>query len=264
MTIKSILLISCTLLMMPVLSQAQKKEPKKPSKIWYKPVKIETKELKLEAQNIISDKEVTKFKLTATNNTKDFIIVKPNECTLKSAIGEVVPSDKKRISIRPMESESKVINSVNTDGKSMYDYNFSFNGTGFYRAENSVTVPMDDFSIPPAQTIIEEGDFKIELESSYTQSDVQWRAKFKITYTGDGLGIVEPRKITGLTNIGENLVNMNKEDIFALEKGETEVIITTFKTIKPMIMLWNDALKTAKLTKMEPIVMQFEYDPTIK
>ena len=264
MTIKTILLVACTLFLMPALSNAQKKEPKKPSKIWYKPVKVETKEVKLEGQNVLSEKEITKFKLTVSNNTKDFIVIKPNECTFKSASGEVAPSDKKRIYVRPLDSENKVLNCVSTEGNSMHDYNISFQGTGFYRSENSVTVPMDDFSIPPAQTVIEEGDFRIELESSYTQSDVQWRAKFKITYTGDGLGIVEPRKITGLTNVGENLVNTNKENIFALEKGDTEVIVTIFKTIKPMIMLWNDALKTAKLTKMEPVVMQFEHDPSIK
>ncbi len=264
MKIKTILFFVCTLFLMPSLSTAQKKEPKKPAKIIYKPVKVETKEVKLDAQNILSEKEVTKFKLTVTNNTKDFIIIKPNECTLKSESGEVAPKDKKRISVRPLDSENKVINCNNTEGNSMYEYNISFHGTGFYKSENSTTVPMDDFSIPPAQTIIEEGDFKIELESSYTQSDSQWRAKFKITYTGDGLGIVEARKITGLTNVGENLVNMNKEDIFALEKGETEAIVTIFKTIKPMIMLWNDALKSAKLTKLEPIVLQFEQDPSVK
>ena len=92
---KKILLFALCVFLVPTFSQAQR-APKKPSKLWYAPAKTETKEIKLEGQNIVSEKEITKFKLIATNNTKDFIIIRPQECTFKSGGMTVIPTDKKK------------------------------------------------------------------------------------------------------------------------------------------------------------------------
>lgn len=261
MTRKKIILALMCIFMSPVLIQAQEKAPKKPSKMWYKPSKTETKEVKLESQNAISEKEITKFKWIITNKTKDFLVVHPKECFLKSASAEIAPNDKKTIMVRPLDNESKVIDATSTKEKSLYEFNIGFSAGGIYKSKDATPLDVPDFRIPVQQNVIEEGDFRIEHISSYTQSDVQWRVKLKITYVGTGLGIVEPRKISARTQTGTIIANNNDEKIFALQQGESENVVTVFKSIDPIFMLWNDTFKEAQLEKLDNILMDFEYDP---
>lgn len=257
---KLVLTILC-LMSLPVFIQAQEKAPKKPSKIWYKPAKTETKEVKLESQNAISEKEITKFKWIITNKSKDFLVVLPKECFLKSATAEIAPNDKKAITVRPLDTETKVIDATSTKDKSLYEFNIGFSAGGIYKSKDATPLDLPDFRIPVQQNIIEEGDFRIEHISSYTQSDVQWRVKIKVTYLGTGLGIVEPRKISARTQSGAIIANFDSEKSFALQQGESENVVTVFKTIDPIFVLWNDSFKEAQLEKLESILMDFEYDP---
>jgi len=260
---KHLLLFTLALMMITVLGHAQK-APKKPSKIWYTPTKTETKEVKLEGQNIISEKEVTKFKLVITNKTKDFLILRPQESIFKSGGMTVVPTDKKKITIRPLDNESKVIDCANTQYQSMHEYNFSFIADGIYKSTNAKTTAIPDYKIPPSQNIIEEGDFKIELISSYIQADTQWRVKLKVTYNGEGLGIVESRKISARLHDGSIIANGNSEKIVGLEPGEDETIVLYFSNNRPITIVWNDAFKSAGLVKLEPVALDFVNDPTMK
>ena len=260
---KNFLLFAISLLMIPGIGTAQK-TAKKPSKIWYAPAKTETKEVKLDGQNIVSEKEITKFKLIVTNNTKDFLIVRPKECAFKAGNMTTIPNDKKKISIRPMDYESKVIDCTNTQNQSMHEYKFSFVGSGIYKTEAPQTTAMPEFKIPPSQNIIEEGDFKIELINSFIASDALWKVKLKITYNGTGAGIVEPRKISAKLFDDSIVANSNNEKIFDLERGEEENIVLYFASNRPINIVWNDAFKSASLVKLDPVVLNFEYDPNIK
>lgn len=163
--------------------------------------------------------------------------------------------------VRPLDNESKVIDATSTKEKSLYEFNIGFSAGGIYKSKDATPLDVPDFRIPVQQNVIEEGDFRIEHISSYTQSDVQWRVKLKITYVGTGLGIVEPRKISARTQTGTIIANNNDEKIFALQQGESENVVTVFKSIDPIFMLWNDTFKEAQLEKLDNILMDFEYDP---
>ena len=163
-----------------------------------------------------------------------------------------------------MDSDSKVIDGINTQEQSMHEYSFSFNASGLYKTHSPQTTKIPDFKIPPSQNIIEEGDFRIELISSYIQSDTQWRVKLKVTYNGEGAGIIEPRKISARLHDGSIIANSNSEKIFALERGEDETFVCFFSNNRPIHLVWNDAFKSAAVSKMDPVSLNFEYDSSIK
>lgn len=257
----------CSLLLLALVSfyaNGQGKSPKKPSKMWYKAIPAELNEVKVDAQNIVSDKEITKFKFTVTNNSDHFVIVKPQECSFKSIHGESKPNDTKRIMVRPLDSENKVIDVTNVNSPTMHEYNFSFNVSGLYKASNGIKAELPDYLIPATQNVIEYDDFRIDLISAYLQSNAQWRCKFKVTYTGKGLGVVEPRKISARTQGGGMLSNNGGEKSFALERGETENFLVYISSNMPIVIVWNDAFKACDLVKSDPMVLQFNYDPSAK
>jgi len=245
-------------------SFGQGKAPKKPSKMWYRTTPVELNDVKVDAQNIVSDKEITKFKFTVTNNTDHFIIVKPQECSFKSIHGESKPNDTKRIMVRPLDSENKVIDVTNVNSPTMHEYNFTYNVSGLYKSNNGVKAELPDYLIPATQNVIEYDDFRIDLISAYLQSNTQWRCKFKVTYTGKGLGVVEPRKISARTQGGGMLSNNGGEKSFALERGETENFLVYISSNMPIVIVWNDAFKSCDLVKSDPMVLQFNYDPSAK
>lgn len=253
-----------TLALVTSLSYGQGKSPKKPSKMWYRATPVELNDVKVDAQNIVSDKEITKFKLTVTNNTDYFIIVKPQECSFKSIHGESKPNDTKRIIVRPLDSENKVIDVTNVNSPTMHEYNFSFNVAGLYKSGNGTKAELPDYLVPATQNVIEYEDFRIELISASLQSNTQWRCKFKVTYTGKGLGVVEPRKISARTQGGGMLSNNGGEKAFALERGDSENFLVYISSNMPIVIVWNDAFKTCDLVKSEPMVMQMNYDPSAK
>jgi hypothetical protein len=105
----------------------QGKVTKKPSKMWYRTAPVELNDVKVDAQNIVSDKEITKFKFTVTNNTDNFIIVQRQECSFKPIHGESKQNDKKRIIVRPLHSQNKVIHVSIVNSPMRHEYNFNLN-----------------------------------------------------------------------------------------------------------------------------------------
>ena len=256
----SYFLILC-FLFTSLLINAQNKPGKKPAKIWYKPLKVETKEVKLEAKNALAEKEITKFKWIISNNTKDFLIVQPQECNFKTASAELLPNDKKRIIVRPFDNVSKVIDGTNTKSNSIYELSVSFNAGGIYKSENAITEELPDYNIPPAVNSIEQGDFRVEMVSYNAQSNNQLKIKLKVTYLGEGIGIVEPAKISARVAGGVTVTNAEADKMFILERGESETFTTYFNNFQQVLMVWNDTFKSAALKKLDTIEMHFEYDP---
>lgn len=251
--------------MLIVASTAIAQYPKKkPARIWYKLAKKETFNYDLEAKDIVSEALFTKFKLAVKNKTVSYILIKPQECIFKSGIVELNPIDKKTLKISPFETEARVFDVKNTSGSSLYDYPLTFTIGGIYKAGMPTDVKPDALSIPPTQNVIEIGGFRIELVQYDVSVESKNSAKFRVTYLGEGIGIVDSKKISAQTKSGTILANTVIGKKFALESGESEGFYTYFDKNEPVTIIWNDAFKTALLEKLDPQIFDFEFDPKRK
>lgn len=241
---------------------AGKEKTKKPKQIWYKPVTKELKDVTISTKDVFSEKDITKFRFDIKNNSKSFIIFKPNECTLKSGNTEVALNDKKKLVIKPFESDYKILDATSTPEKSVYDMNIQFLVKGFYKVKTGDAEQLPDFTLPPSQKIVEIGDYRIELlnYTFFAPPNLIYgtRCKFKITYIGEGMAVVEPKKITGIVPAGTIIVNSNLEKTFLLGRGESENINVVILSNDLAKIVWNDAFKSATVDKLEDAVLNFD------
>src|ERR1700748_3107742 len=87
------------LIHVPTFAQDKKKSNPKHTN-FYKPVSVDTKDVKIEIQDAVSMELFAKFKLKLTNNSTDYILYKPKESLFKLETGDFVPQDKKTILIQ--------------------------------------------------------------------------------------------------------------------------------------------------------------------
>ena len=243
------------------------KEPKKPKQIWYKPILKESKEVNIKTADAFSDKDVAKFKMTIENNKNYFLVFKPTETLFKAGAIESAPTDKKIKTFKPLASDSKVIDVVNTPDKNFYGYNLQYIINGLYRVETGDELKIDTFATPATTRFLEVGDFTLELLNfTFYPQGITYgtRCKFKIKYIGDEAAVIDPRRISGITREGQIVPGTTDEKPFILTKGETENINVKILSGSQANIVWNDAFKPAKIVKLDAITLDFEQDTSKK
>lgn len=243
------------------------KEPKKPKQIWYKPILKESKEVNIKTADAFSDKDVAKFKMTIENNKNYFLVFKPTETLFKAGAIESAPTDKKIKTFKPLASDSKVIDVVNTPDKNFYGYNLQYIINGLYRVETGDELKIDTFATPATTRFLEVGDFTLELLNfTFYPQGITYgtRCKFKIKYIGDEAAVIDPRRISGITREGQIVPGSTDEKPFILTKGETENINVKILSGSQANIVWNDAFKPAKIVKLDAITLDFEQDTSKK
>lgn len=239
------------------------KEPKKPKQIWYKPVTKEANDVNIKASNAFSEKDLMKFKFDIENTSNNYMVFKPTETAIKTPTGDIAPNDKKKIVIKPLDKESRVIDALSTSDKSLYEYNLKYSIDGLYKVQTGEALKMPDYETPIVKRFIEIGDFKIE-QLTYSFYPVGFtygtRVRFKVTYIGNGVAIIDPRRISGITRDNQNVPCNTDEKPFLLFKGESENI--NIKILSPVQanIMWNDSFNAATLVKQDNITLDFEQD----
>lgn len=235
---------------------------KKPKQIWYKPVSREFKDFTISTRDAFSEKDLTKMRFDIKNNSNSFMIFKPTECLLTSGTTELQFNDKKKLVIRPFESDYKILDATSTPERSVFDMYIKFKADGFYKVNAGEADQLPDFILPPSQKIVEIGNYRIELlnYTFFAPPNVIYgtRCKFKITYLGEGMAVIEPKKITGIVPAGTIIVNSNSEKTFLLGRGESENISVVILSSDIAKIVWNDALHSATLEKMEGATLNLD------
>lgn len=92
--------------------------------------------------------------------------------------------------------------------------------------------------------------------------------KFKVTYTGEGMGIVDPKNLSVKIESGHFFANDKRDKTIVLAKGESDTFIALFHIegriadmqFANMEIVWNNTLKNAELRKLDGIVLNLMLD----
>ena len=259
------------LIQLPSFAQNKKVNPKHSN--WYSAVSTETKEVKIEAVDGMAMMEFAKFKLKLTNNTSDYILYKPQESKFKLAGKDLAPTDKKIIFIQPMEKESKVID-VKSLTKEAHVDSFKYELKGLYRIPvNVASTPAPNFKLPEVTNEFTAGNFKVELANIKKETG-ETAVKFKVTYLGDGVGLVDPKQISAYgkhhkKDSESTVANDKKSGGIILYKGESDSFTATFHMegqivdmqLANMEVIWKDTFKESSLNAIDGATLNFVVDP---
>jgi len=235
---------------------------------WYKPVSIDLKATKIDLLDVVSKIEYAKFKLKITNTSTDYILYKPQESKFIIEGKEYLPEDKKNVLIQPLDNASRTIDAKG-NGNNLHVDNFSFNLDGLYKViPTSALVNAPNFMLPPSANKFTAGDFTVEMVN-ISKKTQETAVKFKVTYTGDGMGIVDPKNLSAKIESGQTFANDKRDKGFVLAKGESDTFIALFHIegkiadmqFANMEIVWNNTFKNAELKKLDGTTFNLVVDP---
>ncbi len=277
MKLKYLLVIGLVaLVQLPTFAQKKKKvSPKHVN--YFKDASADTKDVKVEIQNAVAMMEFAKFKFILTNNTNDYILYKPQESSFLLETGSFVPQDKKTIVLGPLEKDSKTID-MKAPAKDAHVDAFKFKVDGLYKVNTNVSpVEAPNFLLPAATNSFVAGNFTVEMiKQDLTTGKAV--VKFKVTYTGEGMGLIEPSKVgmkiptgqkySNAGNTGQIFADEKKDKAFLLAKGESKDFIVFFQVEGKIAdmqfanaeLLWRDTFKDCKITKVEGTIVDITLD----
>jgi hypothetical protein len=222
-------LLSIILLINCLSFQATAQKEIKYKKIFYKNQTIENADVKVTIEDAVATPVGLKFKITIQNKTNDYILFKPTECEFKVKGNAMKPSEKPLL-LKPNSKDDVVLDIKG--GKNMVPEDFEFYMAGFYKISmNAQTVPVPDFKLPASSNDFKAGNFSVSMEKSKKETALSW-AKFKVTYNGDKIGIIEPPKVAMKMPDGKEYANYHSDDKpLIMEKGAVEDFTPGWKDI---------------------------------
>jgi len=235
---------------------------------YYKPAAVELTGVKIDLQDIVSKIDYTKFKIKISNTTTDYILYKPQESNFTIEGNKYNPEDKKYILVQPLDNSSRTID-VKGNGNNLHVDGYTFNLDGLYKVVvTSVPVKAPDFMLPASVNQFTAGDFTVELVS-VSKKTQETAAKFKVTYTGNGMGIVDPKNLGVMLDNGQIFANDKKDKASVLAKGESDTFTALFHIegriadmqFANMKIIWNNTFKNAELQKIDGAAFNLVVDP---
>lgn len=247
------------------ISQTNKVNPDHTN--YYKPVSVDLKPVKVDFSDAVSKIEYAKFKLKLTNTGTDYILYKPQESAFTIEGANYLPQDKKAVLVEPLDNTSRTIDAKG-NGSNMHAADFTFNIDGLYKVIPTSTVNAPNFLLPPSVNQFSAGDFTVEMVN-ISKKTQETAVKFKVTYTGEGMGIVDPKKLSTKIESGQLFANEKRDKTSVLGKGESETFIALFHIegriadmqFANMEIVWNDTFKHAELKKIDGTVVTLTLDP---
>ena len=234
---------------------------------YYKPVSTDIKPVKVELSDAVSKIEYVKFKMKITNTGTDYILYKPQESAFTIEGSNYLPQDKKAVLVEPMNNASRTIDAKG-NGNNMHVNDFSFHVNGLYKVIPTATTTAPNFMLPPSVNQFTAGDFTVEM-LNISKKTQETAVKFKVTYIGEGMGIVDPKKLSTKIESGQLFANEKREKTSVLAKGESETFIALFHIegriadmqFANMEIVWNDTFKQAELQKIDGSDVTLSLDP---
>ena len=233
-------------------------------KIFYKDQSIENMDVKITVTDAVATPTGLKFRLTITNKSLDYILFKPAECEFRIKGNNVKPSEKPLL-IRPNDKDFLVLDIKGAQNMIAEDFKFLMDG--IYRVSLAgKTISAANFPLPASANDFKAGGFNFTLDKFKKETASSW-VKFKVSYNGDNIGIIEPNKISMKMPDGKEFANYNNDKPLILEKGKTDDFAAGWKEVPlasgdmqlvPLDIQFNDAFKETvpvKIPQLELIVM---------
>lgn len=185
----------------------------------------ETNELKVEFSDAHAQMGFALIKLNITNKTRDFILFTPESMKFQFADGTVSP-DGKAILVKPNSSKkytAKVTGSIN-----FHVETYTLLIDGFYKVSSTgVVVTGDKYQLPVNKNNFSVGAFSCNM-LDIVQETQETVVKFKCTYEGNKIGLLDPSNLIVITEKGEWANDYSKSELALMNAGDTEKFVASF------------------------------------
>ena len=259
-------ILSLIILSVATTLSAQKKEKIiKYKKTFYKNQTIENTDIKITIDDAVATPTGMKFKVSIVNKSTYYIIFKPSECEFKIKGNSVKPIEKWLV-IPPGDKDWRIID---IKGNYVIPENFEFLMAGFYKvtldSKGNITA---DFKLPAASNEFKSGEFSAVLVASKKETD-KTDAKFKVTYNGDKIGVIETNKVAAKMPDGKEFANYLRDKPIIFDKGNIEDFIVAWKDIPiasgdmqkvEIVILWREAFKEVTPLKIPALNLTILFD----
>jgi hypothetical protein len=245
---------------------AQKSKTDPEHTIYYAEVLTETNDVNVEIKDGVSRIEFSKFKIKLSNKTTDYIVYKPKESILKISGSDFFPNDRVLL-IEPSDKGGRVLD-IKGNGKNLHVDEYQFVLAGLYKIKaDAPSIEVPNFKLPASINDVTSGNFKIEL-LKINKETKETVAKFKVTYTGKGYGLVNPNKLGVKIDNGQEFANAKKQDAFLLAPGESDTFTALFTIpgkiadmqFANMEILWRNTFSESDLQKLEGLTIDIKID----
>lgn len=245
---------------------SQKKEKViKYKKTFYKNQTIENMDVKITIDDAVATPIGMKFKISIVNKSADYIIFKPSECEFKVKDSKVKPIEKWLV-IRPGDKDWRI---VDIKGAYVIPENFEFLMAGFYKVSlDSKGNTTADFKLPAQSNEFKTGGFNVTLDG-FKKETAKTDAKFKVSYNGDKIGIIETNKIAAKMPDGKEFANYLTDKPIIFDKGNVDDFKVAWKEVPlasgdmqlvEMIIIWREAFKEVTPLKIPTINLTILFD----
>lgn len=226
--------------------------------VFFEDKTVETPNARFMLTGVLSEDEFIKAKVKITNYTDKTLVIKPEECTYTTPVGEI-PSKDRWMVVAPRQQEAKTID-VKAQGIKTDATTLKING--LYVCNKSEVVAGKDMPLPPEKEIT-IGNFKLELDG-WDRDGKEIMIKYKIRYMGDLIGQFNPSRV--VLKSGEGSVVKNEKDkdkTFSFKKKEDFLVgfLYNSDSKKDNIMMWQDAFSEATPEKLEGVSIDLVMDP---
>ena len=238
-----------------ISSHAQEKI--KYDKVYFEDNSIETSSAKIILNNVVSESEFIKGKVKVVNYTDKALLIKPEECSYSTPIGDVSSKDKWMV-IAPRQQESKTID-IKGDNVKTTQTTLKLNG--LYICNKVEIITAQNMPLPPEKDII-IGGFKLELDG-YDRDGKEIMIRYKVQYMGDKIGMFDQGKVVMKSSDGNEFKNQkNKDKIMAFQKKEEHLVGFVFlgDSKKDNVLDWKDAVSEGTPEKLEAVNVTVKID----
>lgn len=215
-------------------------------KVFFNPNGFENEQVKVEIDNVVSLPKETKFKMTITNKTNNFIAYNSEESNFEIP-GQDVRAKEKSWLIEPLESKSKVMRAF---GEGLNDIReFEFVCEGFYEILPQEAMEVQPLRLPPSVNNFEAGPILVVLNKdkrSTGKTNIKWDAK----YTGENYAFIYPHNISVL---------MPDENTYATTETNMDPIVLLKGDEKTFSASW-DRMPGGTINDMQKVEMLVQFD----
>lgn len=225
--------------------------------VYFEDNSVETTNAKITLIDGVSEKDFIKAKVKIDNYTGKALLLKPEECSYTTPVGDIASKDKWMV-VAPRQHESKT---VDVKGDNLKTSNTTFKINGLYICNTVEIMQTQAMPLPPEKDL-SIGGFKLELDG-WDRDGKEILIRYRIRYMGDKVGMFDPSQVTLKSPEGGEYKNQkDKGKIYAFKKKEDILIGFMFlsDSKKENVLQWKDAFSEGTPEKLDAVSISTKMD----
>ncbi len=227
--------------------------------------------VKLRATDVVSKTDYVKLGLEVNNQSDKFVLFFKDKCKFIVNQNSYFPRKvKKGEVIKPGKKKTFTVKSVGQTDYLTHDIDFKPGGFFTFSVKGNIAEP-ENFHLPANKNTVSGGNFKLNMLKLKKETS-ETAVKFKCTYTGDKVGIVNPSQCVIRTEDGKEWAPENsKEKIKILQKGEDVNFVLIFKIpgkitdmqFADMDIVWKNTFSESDLIEISFDVQHLNFNENL-